>query len=174
MTSSPALSATQTADAAPVNDDSALTLVAPQPSSDVQQISTRSSQLPEKDDEQYATMMRRCLRAYGKRVVASDASVLADLAALRDLLDEVTGRAARTLNADGVSWSQIGLELNVTKSAAFQRYGKGDVGGFDVEQPGRYCDTHRRYECTSSKRNGDGCHAPAVFATAHCPHHAAK
>lgn len=77
----------------------------------------------ERETFEYAAMMSRMIRAHGRRVADGDPEDLADLKALRDVLeaaiaDGVAGQRARYDR----SWSDIGRGLGISKQAAQQRY----------------------------------------------------
>lgn len=69
--------------------------------------------------------MRRIVRAYGRRVAAGDIESLAELAAVRDELDDAICSAIRQLNGPEwrYSWAAIGRQLGMTRQAAHERYG---------------------------------------------------
>lgn len=71
---------------------------------------------------EYAAMMRRMIRAHGRRVAQADPIDLADLAALREVLDEALGVAVAGLRAQGNSWAAIAEGLGVTRQTAWEAY----------------------------------------------------
>ncbi|WP_205879403.1 hypothetical protein [Leucobacter triazinivorans] len=73
---------------------------------------------------EFLAMLRRMLRAAGRRVAAADEVELADLAALRDDLDRVIADAVQGQRSHGRSWAMIGDGLGISKQAAQQRYGQ--------------------------------------------------
>jgi hypothetical protein len=84
-----------------------------------------------RDNDAYFAMMRRILRAAGKRVVAEDPTVLAELMAMHGELDAVISQVALSLNENPenpFSWGEIGRQMNppVTRQAARQRWGRKD------------------------------------------------
>lgn len=95
----------------------------------VKQPLTRQRRKPstrDKDNTEYIGFLRRAIRAAGRRVKAEDPSTLAELIALREELDDVINDAARSLHDEHhFSWGDIAYELQVTRQAAFQRWGRG-------------------------------------------------
>lgn len=73
----------------------------------------------------FLAMLRRMLRAAGRRVAEGDEVELADLAALRDDLEAVIVASVAAWRAQGRSWSSIGDALGISKQGAQQRYGRG-------------------------------------------------
>lgn len=72
-----------------------------------------------------ATAVRRIIRAHGKTVGDTGGEwELAELVAVRDELEGAIAAAVSGLRDRGLSWSNVGDALGVTKSAAYQRYGK--------------------------------------------------
>lgn len=66
---------------------------------------------------------RRIILAVGRNVgLHGDEMDLADLAGLRVHLDEAIGSAVVGMYARGLSWSNIGDALGVTKAAVYKRY----------------------------------------------------
>lgn len=71
------------------------------------------------------------IRAHGRRVADADPEDLADLVALRDVLEETIAAAVEGLRAGGseghyrpMPWSQIARGLGTTRQAAQMRYGQ--------------------------------------------------
>jgi uncharacterized protein with PIN domain len=78
-----------------------------------------------RENHEYAAMVKRMIRAHGRRVAKADMRDLADLLSLRAELESVISASVSHLHDDeGYSWSEIGEGMGVTKQAAFQRYGK--------------------------------------------------
>lgn len=72
----------------------------------------------------YAAMMRRLIRAYGRRVADADVEDLADMLAVRAELDEAIASAVRVSRERwGRSWADIGRAAGVTKQTAHERWG---------------------------------------------------
>lgn len=79
------------------------------------------------ETDRYATMMRRMLRAYGRRVADRDIAALADLAAFAEDVDQVLGETVAALRSEAggrYSWAQIGAQLGITRAAAQQRFAR--------------------------------------------------
>ena len=74
---------------------------------------------------EYGAMVRRMVRAYGKRVGNADDVDLSQMLALRDEVEAAITTAV-TLQRDnwGRSWAEIGRGLGITRQAAQQRYGR--------------------------------------------------
>ena len=75
----------------------------------------------------FIAMLRRMLRAAGRRVAEADEVELAELADLRAELDSVIDTAVASWRARGESWATVGAALGVTKQAAQQRYGRTNL-----------------------------------------------
>ena len=75
---------------------------------------------------EFLGMVRRMIRAAGRRVAQGDEFELAELAALQSELESVTAQAVAAWRADGRSWASIGDALGISKQGAQQRYGKGN------------------------------------------------
>lgn len=71
---------------------------------------------------EFGKAVKRMLRAYGRRVADADDVDLAELAAMRDVVDQVIGHAVAGQRARGASWSEIGRALGVSKQTAHERY----------------------------------------------------
>ena len=68
-------------------------------------------------------MLRRMIRAYGRRVADADPVDFAAMVALRDELDAAMLTAVQGLQ-DRHSWTDIATALGVSRQAARQRWGK--------------------------------------------------
>lgn len=75
------------------------------------------------DHTAYRGFLRRALIAYGRRVATSDPEDLVELVSLRVVLDDAIDTAVIGLRQRGVSWSQIGDALGITKQSAHERWG---------------------------------------------------
>lgn len=74
---------------------------------------------------EYAAMMSRMMRSYGRRIADGDPSDLADAVKLQRQLDGIIRDAVASMReTSGFSWQQLADELGVTRQAAQQRYGK--------------------------------------------------
>ena len=77
----------------------------------------------EKTDEDFREGMRRLIRAYMRRAVVNDPTVLADMMKIRREFDEAIDEAARTLHDDkGFSWGVIGYEVGLHRDTARRRW----------------------------------------------------
>lgn len=83
----------------------------------------------EPETPEIAAAARRMVRAVGKRA-GGDLEGLADLAALREVVDaELAGavtqlRAGAQLTNGGYSWADVAQVLGITRQAAQQRFGR--------------------------------------------------
>lgn len=74
---------------------------------------------------EYAAMMRRMLKAWGRRVADADPEDLAELIAARELLDTITGEAVARMRTDhSLSWSDIARAAGTSRQAAYERWAK--------------------------------------------------
>ena len=69
-------------------------------------------------------MVRRIIAAHGRRCADADPEDLAELVALRQAVDAAVQTAVDGLRDQGVSWSQIGAGLGITKQAAQAAWGR--------------------------------------------------
>jgi hypothetical protein len=67
----------------------------------------------------YAAMVKRMMRAHGKRVASGNLEDLAELVKLRDDLEQTIALAANGLHQDH-SWTEIGRVLGISRQAARQ------------------------------------------------------
>lgn len=73
---------------------------------------------------EYAKMVQRMIRSYGKRVGNADDVDLAEMVKLRDAVDDAIQTAVEMQRASwGRSWTDIGRALGITRQAARQRFG---------------------------------------------------
>jgi DNA-directed RNA polymerase specialized sigma24 family protein len=75
------------------------------------------------ENDEYAAFVRRVIRALGRRVGDGDADALAELARLRNDLEQAMGEAVRELYARGWSYAEIGARLGISRQAVRQQYG---------------------------------------------------
>jgi ribosomal protein S20 len=75
------------------------------------------------ENDEYASFIRRILRAYSRRVADGDVEALADMTGLATELDEAITEAVIGLREAGYSWAEIAARLGVTRQAAQQRWG---------------------------------------------------
>ena len=86
------------------------------------QVDTNRRRRPVENDE-YASFVRRVIRAHARRVAAGDVDALADMTGLATELDEAITQAVTGLRGAGYSWAEIATRLGVTRQAAQQRWG---------------------------------------------------
>lgn len=72
---------------------------------------------------EFAAMMRRMVRAYGRRVGDADPVDLEEMVALRDHLEAAIEEAVAGQKRS-FSWAEVAEGLGVTREAAWKRYGK--------------------------------------------------
>lgn len=69
-------------------------------------------------------MLRRMIRAYGRRVGEADDVDLAEMVELRAVLEEAIAAAVTRQRVEfGRSWADIARGLGTTRQAAHERYG---------------------------------------------------
>ena len=71
----------------------------------------------------YLAMMRRMIRAAGRRVAQADPEDLATLVELREALDLAVADAVAGQRAGGASWADVARGLGCTRQSAHERYG---------------------------------------------------
>jgi hypothetical protein len=77
------------------------------------------------ETSEYLSMLRRMIRAGGRRVAEADELELAELLALRAEVDEAFAVAVvGQREALGRSWAWVGAALGISRQAAQQKYGK--------------------------------------------------
>ena len=72
---------------------------------------------------EYLAMMRRMIRAAGRRVAGADPEDLAQLVELRDALDAAIADAVAGQREMGSSWADIARGLGCTRQSAHERFG---------------------------------------------------
>lgn len=83
-----------------------------------------------RDADEYAAMLRRMLRAFGRRVAAGDPDDLAELVALRETLEQAISEAvAGQRETHGYSWGDLAASLGTSRQAVHQRYGRATANG---------------------------------------------
>jgi ribosomal protein S20 len=75
------------------------------------------------ENDEYATFLRRVIRAYSRRIAAGDIEAVADMTAIADEVGTAIQDAITGLRAVGYSWADIALRMNITRQAAQQRWG---------------------------------------------------
>lgn len=79
-----------------------------------------------RETPEYAAMVRRMIRAYGRRVAEGDEVDLQELLLLRVEVEQAIEAAVRGQRRAGQSWAYIGRGLEVSRQAAQMRYGHVD------------------------------------------------
>jgi hypothetical protein len=74
------------------------------------------------ENDEYASFIRRILRAYSRRVADGDVEALILMTSLADELDAAIAEAVKGLRACGYSWAEISSRLGITRQAAQQRW----------------------------------------------------
>lgn len=72
---------------------------------------------------EFAKMVNRMIRAYGRRVADADEVDLATMVELRDTVEAAIAEAVQGQRANGASWARIAAGVGGTRQAAQQRYG---------------------------------------------------
>jgi len=75
------------------------------------------------ENDEYASFIRRVIRAYARRVAAGDVDALADMTGLATELDEAISQTVIGLRKAGYSWAEIAVRLGVIRQAIQQRWG---------------------------------------------------
>lgn len=75
------------------------------------------------DHGDYAGMVRRTIRAFGRRLAKADPDDLELILAMRSELDEAIATAVMGQRASGFSWAEIARGIGMSRQAAFQRWG---------------------------------------------------
>ena len=77
-----------------------------------------------RETPEYAAMVRRIVRAHGRRVADGDPEDLAELVAMREVVESAIADAVAGMRANhGYSWSDVARGLGTTRQAAQMRYG---------------------------------------------------
>lgn len=71
----------------------------------------------------YAAMLRRMIRAYGRRVGQESDADLAEMVAMREELEKAIAEAVSGQRTQGQSWAYIGRGLGCSRQSAWERYG---------------------------------------------------
>lgn len=71
----------------------------------------------------FIQMVRRIVRAAGRRMANGDTDQLRDLIAIRGDLDDAILAAVRGLRASGHTWEDIGAATGTTRQAALMKWG---------------------------------------------------
>ena len=85
----------------------------------------RTSKSTTMENPEYAQMLRRMIRNYGRRVGDSDWNDLAAMVEVRDELDRAIAHAVTEQRRRfGFSSARIGEGFGITRQGAYQRWGK--------------------------------------------------
>lgn len=80
----------------------------------------------------YAAMLRRMVRAYGRRVADESPEDLAEMLSVRDELERAIGAAVAGQRDAGFSWAEIARGLGVKRQTAWERYSENAPSGAGV------------------------------------------
>lgn len=75
---------------------------------------------------EYADMLRRMIRAYGRRVADADDYDLAEMADVMVEMNLAIQAAVDGQRAAGASWADIGRAFGITRQSAQERFGRAD------------------------------------------------
>lgn len=75
------------------------------------------------DHGEYSGMVRRTIRAFGRRLGKADPEDLALILDMRAELDDAIATAVMGQRAAGFSWAEIARGIGMSRQAAFQRWG---------------------------------------------------
>lgn len=83
----------------------------------------------EYETSEFAQMLSRMIRAYGRRVGGSDVEDLREMFELQAVFAEAVQSAVTAQRADlGRSWADIAVAAGTTRQAAQMRYGRKPAG----------------------------------------------
>ncbi len=71
---------------------------------------------------EYAAMLARMIRGYGRRVGDGDEVDLAEMLDMAKTLSEATTNAVQLMRSDRISWSYIALGAGISRQAAWKRW----------------------------------------------------
>lgn len=74
------------------------------------------------ENDEYASFVRRILKAYARRVAMGDIDAVADMVAIGRELDGHIQDAVDGLRDKGYSWSDIARRIGISKQAAHERW----------------------------------------------------
>jgi hypothetical protein len=89
------------------------------------------------ENDEYASFIRRILRAYSRRIADGDVEALSLMTSLADELDAAIAEAVKGLRGRGYSWAEIGSRLGITRQAVQQRWGTSLTGRESTYFPSR-------------------------------------
>lgn len=78
----------------------------------------------ERETPEYAGMLRRMIRSYGRRVADADDVDLAEMAEVQAELTRAIQVAVDGQRANGASWAVIGRAFGITRQSAQERFGE--------------------------------------------------
>ncbi|QXG07714.1 hypothetical protein [Curtobacterium phage Penoan] len=81
---------------------------------------------------EYAAMLRRMIRNYGRRVADADPIDLAEMLTLADVLSTATQLAVDGMRDRGLSWAEIAEPTGFTRQNAYARWGKPTMRDCDA------------------------------------------
>ena len=84
----------------------------------------KSTEAPTTTTADFLAMVRRMIRAAGRRVGSADPEDLTELVALRHELDTAIERAVLDQRASGITWQSIGDATGTTRQAAIMKWRK--------------------------------------------------
>lgn len=115
------------------------------PQARTSRVKRRRRKLVETSD--YAEMMERMVRSYGRRVANGDPADLAELITLGRLLDQVIAEAVHgMMDAHGITWSEIAAAAGMTKQGAHKRWARLPCGHRSSMALGCVCRLPRGHE----------------------------
>lgn len=79
------------------------------------------------ETSEYLGMLRRMVRAGGRRVAEADEPELSALLGIRAEIETAIATAVEGQRARGRSWADIAAATGTTRQAAFQRWGRPKV-----------------------------------------------
>lgn len=92
------------------------------------------------ETSEFAEMMERMVRGYGRRVGNGDPADLAELLAFARLVDQVTADAVHEMvSRHGITWSEVGAAAGITKQGAFRRWSRRVCGARSTFAQGVTC-----------------------------------
>lgn len=74
------------------------------------------------ENDAYASMVGRMIRAYGRRVAKGDEVDLARMLELRRDFDAAIHAAVQSMRAEGIPWSYIAEGAGISRQAAWERW----------------------------------------------------
>lgn len=78
----------------------------------------------ERETPEFVQMVSRMIRALARRVADADDVDLAEMVAMRAVLEEAIADAVQGQKDAGRSWAEIARGLGTSREAAYMRYGR--------------------------------------------------